>query len=47
MSALPYYLAIAMILCLMFIWSGLMLDMFDMRHWMHHITQFLETNLKV
>lgn len=46
MSVLPYYLAIVFILCIAFISISLVLDLFDMRCWMHHTTDFLEQTLK-
>ena len=46
MSALPYYLALFLLICVMGVWGGLMLDLFGMRYWMHHVTDFLETQFK-
>ncbi|MBB3307243.1 hypothetical protein FHW71_003831 [Enterobacter sp. Sphag1F] len=46
MSSFPYYIAILLIICVTFISFSLMLDLFEMREWMHHTTHFLETTLK-
>lgn len=46
MSAWPYYLALVLLLCVAVVWSGLLLDLFGMRYWMHHITDFMENQLK-
>ncbi|WP_313377215.1 hypothetical protein [Pantoea sp. CTOTU50773] len=46
MSAFPYYVALALLVCVALVWSGLILDLFGMRCWMHHVTDFMETQLK-
>lgn len=46
MSALPYYLALVLLIGVALVWSGLLLDLFEMRDWMHRFTDFMETQLK-
>lgn len=46
MSAFPFYIVLVLLVCVALVWSGLILDLFGMRCWMHQLTDLMETQLK-